>query len=131
MLSHVIEPKQLWPELQTWSRLILPADYCRRDLMQHSSTLLKMAKEQGAGYKYRTQTIIERLKISSDEERQMKALISKDEKQRRDREAWRADHTGMDRQTWLSENSTEASKPWEAEGISRRTWYRRQAKNSM
>jgi len=131
MLSHVIEPRQLWPELQTWSRLILPSDYCRKDLMQHSSSLLKMAKQTGAGYKYRTQTIIEKLQISSDEERQMKALISKDEKRRRDREAWQAEHTGMDRQSWLSENSISQEKPWESEGISRRTWYRRQAKNSM
>jgi hypothetical protein len=32
----------------------------------------------------------------------------------------------MTRAAWLEQNSTSRDKPWKAEGISRRTWYRRQ-----
>jgi len=31
----------------------------------------------------------------------------------------------LNRDAWLEKNSVSAKKPWEAEGISRRTWYRR------
>lgn len=33
----------------------------------------------------------------------------------------------MSRQDWLAKNSLSRNRPWEAEGISRATWYRRQA----
>lgn len=130
MLSHVLEPHQLWYELQTWSRLILPEDYCRRDLMAHSSSLLQKVREEGAGYKYRTSTMIERLSVTPDEERRMTALISSSEKRRRDREnteRQRREAGVQGRAEYLkgvSEGSAEAMRPWEAEGVSRATWYR-------
>ena len=55
----------------------------------------------------------------------MTRLISDAEKRRRDREAWRAAHTGRTREEWLAGNGASRAKPWEAESISRATWYRR------
>ena len=55
----------------------------------------------------------------------MTRLISDGEKRRRDREAWRAAHTGRTREEWLAGNGASRAKPWEAESISRATWYRR------
>lgn len=34
-------------------------------------------------------------------------------------------HVAQPRADWLAENSARRTKPWEAEGVSRATWYRR------
>lgn len=131
MLGAVVTPSQLWHEIQAWAGLILPADYCRSDLKAHSSSLLRRVHTGRGTYHYRTSTILERLHITPDEERVMRVLISQSEKRRRDREAWRAAHTGLNRAEYeaaVKEGSREQSKPWEALGISRATWYRRQSK---
>ena len=99
-LARVVPQAQLWPEIQTWARIILPAEYVSGALRQHSSTLLAQAKAAAAGatvqrrgrpaspvYAYRSSTIIERLEITSGEMREMTRLIDADEKRRRDREA--------------------------------------------
>ena len=132
MLGHVIPSNQLWPEIKTWAGLILPASYVndKRNLMAHSSSLLLKAKK-GDSYKYRAQTIIERLEISSDEMLEMSCLIDKDEKRRRDREEWRKNHSGLSRDEYDSKRLAESEKlaePWEKMGISRRTYYRRKNK---
>jgi hypothetical protein len=116
-LARVIPAGQLWGEVQEWARIILPASYVNGpDFRNHCSTLLAKAKEASDGkkvehngkqvtpvYTYRAETIIERLEITGDEMRQMSRLIDKDEKRRRDREAWRADHTGQTRQEYLAQ----------------------------
>lgn len=113
-LPFLVQPSQLWGEVHEWARIILPASYVNGpDFKNHCSTLLAKAKEESEGkkvehngkhvtpvYTYRAETIIERLEITGDEMRQMTRLIDKDEKRRRDREAWRADHTGMSREEY-------------------------------
>lgn len=99
-LARVIPAAQLWPEMQAWARIILPAEYVRGDYLRHSSTLLSQARAAAAGetvqrrgrasspvYAYKAPTIIERLEITPGEMREMTRLIDKDEKRRRDREA--------------------------------------------
>ena len=73
-------------------------------------------------YSPRNTTLAEIFQITADEEREMRTIISKDEKVRRRRE--KRHKQGVRPQ----EQSLERTKPWEAEGISRRTWYRRRAK---
>lgn len=144
MLGHVIPSNQLWHEIKTWAGLILPASYVNGNLLAHSSTLLKKAKQvanmtdeqrranEQAGikrkgaYRYKTDTIINRLGITSDDMRNfnLKVLIDKDEKRRRDREDWRSNHTGKTREDY-ERNSLSKNKPWENMGISRATYYRR------
>mgnify|MGYP004714247295 CR=1 FL=1 len=130
MLGHVIPSNQLWHEIQTWSGLILPSNYVKGELKAHYSTLLEKAKK-GESYKYKSQTIIDKLQITSDEMAQLCCLIDRDEKRKRDKMAWRKSHTGQSREEYNAnrlEGSEKLLKPWEALGISRRTYYYR--KNS-
>ena len=138
-LARVIPAGQLWPEIRAWSRIILPADYAASDAFaRHSSTLLRDAQRAMRGekdtfrgrnvtpvYTYRKNTLIERLAITGSEMRHMTRLIDDNEKRRRDREAWQLEHTGLTREEWLAENSLDREQPWNAEGISRATWFRR------
>lgn len=134
MLGHVIAPAQLWPEIKTWAGLIFPSDYVNKksNLMAHSSSLLLKAKK-GDAYKYRTQTIIDRLGITSDDMQNLNlsVLIDKDEKRRRDRVntmQQRRQAGAMERVEWLQEHNQEARKPWETMGISRATYFNRKKK---
>ncbi len=68
-------------------------------------------------YTPRNQTLLEIFKITPDEERKLRTIISKDEKVRRRREKRRAE--GVKVRTSFGD-----VKPWETEGISRATWYR-------
>ena len=140
-LARVIPAGQLWAEVQAWARIILPPDYANSETFaRHCSTLLHDARRAAAGeldthrgrsvtpvYTYGKESLIERLQVTADEMPHMTRLIDADEKRRRDREAWRADHSGKDRREWMGENSAEREKPWVADGISRATWYRRKA----
>ena len=121
-LARVVPACQLWPEIQAWGRLILPAEYAAGpDFHRHCSTLLRQAQAAAGGdtvqrgarrvtpvYTYRASTMIDRLEITPDEMRQMTRLIDGDEKRRRDREAWRASHTGLGREQWRAELSAMA-----------------------
>lgn len=69
-------------------------------------------------YTPRNQTLIERFCITPDEERKMRTIISRTEKERRRTEKRRSE--GVKERTRFGD-----IKPWEVEGISRRTWYRR------
>jgi len=141
MLGHIFEkqPERLWAEIQTFAALLLPADYRAKELHGHSSTLLRRIENGEGSYKYRTETIIEKLGITAIEMQDMKVLIDAEEKEGRRRRkrrttGERADRpngtTGHDRADWRAQvaaGSAAMEKPWEAAGVSRRTWYRKQA----
>jgi hypothetical protein len=58
----------------------------------------------------------------------MGALIDEQERERRRRERREKERreAGMiEREQWLADNPNARERPWEAEGISRATWYRR------
>ena len=115
-LARVIPYPVLWPEIQQWARIILPASYVNSPAFpRHCSTLLHQAKQAVDGqtiqhhgkavtpiYRYSPATIIERLEITGDEMRHMTRLIDKDEKRRRDRDKWREEHTGQTREEYDS-----------------------------
>lgn len=96
-LARVIPAGQLWYEVQSWSRLLLPADFVDRDLHRQCSTLLRRALAdamRAAGgdakvsvYTYTKQRLIEMLRITPDEMRHMTRLIDDAEKRRRHTEA--------------------------------------------
>lgn len=138
-LAMVIPAPQLPAEIEAWGRQILPDWYIDGEFSRHCSTLLDRARQAAAGervqhggknvspnWTYNKDTLIDLLEITPAEMRQMTRLIDGDEKRHRDREAWRASHTGQDRTAYLAANSVSRDKPWKAEGISRATWYRRQ-----
>lgn len=145
-LAHIFgnNSGNLWFECLAWSRKILPFSYANGELQRNCSTLLDRAKRASRGekveyrgkqvspiYTYRKSTLIDLFEITDDEMKSMSALISDDVKRVRDTEATRLarrEQGTQERSEWLAEHSVEASKPWEAEGISRATWYRRQQK---
>lgn len=137
-LARVFPAHQLWPEIEAWAQIILPNWYVKGDFARHCSTLLDLARRAAAGervehagrsvspiWTYSKQRLIELLEITSAEMTHMTRLIDDGEKRRRDRVAWRAAHTGQDRAEYLKANGISRDKPWEAEGVSRATWYRR------
>jgi len=78
-LARIFAPGLLYHEIVAHARLIMPADYVTRDLAGHCSTLMHRARQQH-GYRYRKVSLIDLLRITPDEERQMRALISSAEK---------------------------------------------------
>lgn len=73
-------------------------------------------------YKATTKHLIETLGVTSGEEENLNVItlrVKKSGKQRQKRE------------DWLAEHNIERTKPWEAEGISRRTWYKRKKLASL
>lgn len=86
-------------------------------------------KEVDPRYRFKNETLVDArwLSISPEEERLMGTIMSATESKRRDalraREK-RAVAGAVTRAEYL-ENALSAAKPWEAEGISRATWYRR------
>jgi len=117
----------LWKEAEALAAQIDPHSgwYQQSDL----STLYRKAREARAGatveyqgrtypplYTPRNQTLIDLFRITPEEERQLRTIISSAERNRRRREKRWAE--GTKPQPYRS------SKPWEDEGISRATWYR-------
>jgi hypothetical protein len=125
-LARIFRPENLYREIVAHAGLMLPRDYVARDLAGHCSSLLRLARE-ATPYRYRKTTLIELLRITPAEERHMGALISDTEKDRRDavRQRARRRAAGMTERSIYEANATERARPWETEGISRATWYRR------
>ena len=125
-LARVFRPENLYREIVAHAGLMLPCDYVARDLKGHCSSLLRLSRE-ATPYRYRKTTLIEVLQITPAEEHHMRALISDAEGKRRDavRQRARRRAAGMTERASYEANATERARPWEAEGISRATWYRR------
>lgn len=101
------------------------------DFESHNATSVKLL-EKGRGYAYSIQTMRKLLKITQYESPRLFALSNDEEKAARQAKAKRvkrASGGAKDRASWLAENNVSATQPWLAEGVSRRTWYRRQAQH--
>lgn len=105
------------------------------------TTLLRKAEARNRGetvsfkgeqwtplYTPKTQTLIDCFKITADEERQLHTIISKSEiaSRHREREESRRRAAGAIPRDQYESNSVSRQKPWDSEGISRSTYYRRQ-----
>jgi len=122
--------QDIWKEAQALASQIDPASgwYHQSDL----STLYRKAKQSLVGtlvtfqgrqypplYTPKNETLAEIFRITPDEERSLRTIISSTEKYRRRVEKRRADGVKDQMQ------SLTKTRPWEAMGISRRTWYSR------
>ena len=96
---------------------------------------MRLASDAWAGrgwvqtYRFGKTKLIELLQITGAEMSHMRALITEDKARRRDRDRKRKERAAkgaIARDDWLTANSTTQERPWQAEGISRATWYRRQ-----
>jgi len=77
-------------------------------------------------YTPKNDTLINLFRISDEEQRRLRTIISTDlakERHRKRDEARRRAAGAIDRATYEA-NSLSRRKPWEALGMSRRTWYR-------
>lgn len=136
-LARVVLARTLYREIEATLRMFLPPAYIDRELKHHSSSLLvratcaaegELVDFEGIGrtpiYTYRKDRLIDLLQVTPDEERLMSRLISNDEKRRRETERRRTTDI-MARLEWLATNFASRERPWQDDGISRATWYRR------
>jgi hypothetical protein len=146
-LAQCVAVEQLPQAIDSWLRPHLPANYidatggedCFR---RHIAPVLERAADEAEGklvahggkawtplYTYRSARLIQQFDISATEMRELglRTLIDAAEKQRRANINRR--RSGLDRPAWLGEHGSEQERPWEAEGISRPTWYRRRARS--
>jgi len=136
MLAQPVKIQSLYHEAAALAREISPdAFYRQSDL----STLYRKAQEYLSGaqvvfqgrryptfYTPQNNTLLEIFRVTMDEERHLTTIISRQEKYRRNNE--RREIKRRDSGARKYEKRTD--KPWESEGISRRTWYRRQTRDT-
>lgn len=91
--------------------------YRKASEMRDGATTVYQGREYPPLYTPRNQTLIDLFRITSDEERSLRTIISRTERERRRREKRR--EAGAKPRTVFGD-----VKPWEAEGISRAWWYR-------
>lgn len=99
------------------------------DFESHNATSVKLL-ESGKGYAYSIASMRRLLKVTVHESARLFVLSTEAEKEARRARAERARREAkgaVTRDRWLAENNASATQPWLAEGVSRRTWYRRQA----
>lgn len=136
LLSGATHSSQMYYEARTLASELAPAWAFRdKELM----TLYSKAKAYEAGekvsfggkeyaplYTPRNDTLINLFQITDQEQRELRTIISKGmaAERHKERETARRRAAGaIDRQTYESQ-SLSRQKPWEALGMSRRTWYR-------
>jgi hypothetical protein len=136
LLSGATNSKQMYHEAAALARELDPKwSSCSKELM----TLFRKAKDYEAGekvnfggktyaplYTPKNDTLINLFRITTDEQRQLKTIISSEmalERDRKRHEVRRRAAGAMDRHTYES-TSMSRQKPWEALGMSRASWYR-------
>lgn len=136
LLSGATNSKQMYYEATALAREIDPLWSCHsKELM----TLFSKAKAYEAGEKVRfggreyaplytpkNATLIDLFSITSEEEQQLKTIVSRAEaaeRHKRRAESRRRVAGVIDRQTY-ERTSLSRQKPWDALGMSRRSWYR-------
>lgn len=137
LLSGATHSGAMYHEASALAREMAPGwnEYRSKELM----TLYSKAKQFEAGekvtfggreypplYTPRNDTLINLFQITDDEQARLRTIISRDMAKERDRarkEAARRAAGAVDRETYESQ-SLSRQKPWEALGMSRRTWYR-------
>lgn len=136
LLSGATNPQQLWNEAQAVASAIDPG---WKPEQHRLTTLLRKAQEHAAGetvmlgdkaysplYTPKSKTLIDMFRITPDEERELKTIISKTERDRRRRDRHEAARraAGAIPRADYEANSLSRQKPWEKLGMSRATWYR-------
>jgi hypothetical protein len=132
-MLRIFPPTQAFAETGAFVSTMIEPGFLRRELAHLTSTAMRLARDAFAGrnwvqtYRHGKQTLIELLEITPAEMVEMRALISEEEHTRRERDRRRRERREagiVERSAWLAANNVSASRPWEAEGMSRPTWYR-------
>lgn len=130
-LASCTPEDQLLDTARSHLRDYIPHDYLAKKFVGHNSTSVKLAKE-GKSYAYKGNTMALLLNVSSDEEEHLKVIVSDETRGARRQvakavgERARRRRNGAQERAAYEEESVSKAKPWEAKGISRATWYRRE-----
>jgi len=129
VMAAPVPDNQFWYEARALASEIYPGDYWRESDL---STVYRKAQEYRAGsriiyqgrmypplYTPKNETLAEAFRIEPDEERHLQTIISQTEKNRRLRKKRWAE--GVQPRSTMPKHT----RPWEALGMSRRTWYRK------
>jgi len=120
-----------WTEREAQSRM--STLFRRAELAAAGGTVEWNGQKVDARYRFRSSTIVDWLQITPSEMRNagLRVLVDRDvgRELATGRERDRRRRQGAQERAAYEAASAEKAKPWEAEGISRRTWYRRQAEN--
>lgn len=135
-MSGQIHPSQSWYEAMSLAAQIDPnwtvplgdlaTLYDKAKAHQQGKRIEFNGREYSPLYTPKSQTLIEIFKITPEEERQLRTIVSKSESDRRHRErekARRRANGAQSREEYLA-GSISRQKPWEALGMSRAKWYR-------
>jgi len=126
MASDIVKANRFWDEARAvaagigegfWKQSDLSSLYQRCKLMLEGHRVEFQGKQLPLYYTPTNQTIIDKFEITPDEEQWLKTIISTGEKVRRRREKRHAE--GTKPQPYRNMKV----KPWEALGISRRSYY--------
>jgi hypothetical protein len=132
-LAVLAEQVAGWGERETSARMSAVQQRAKRAAL--GERIMYRDKKVDPRYRLRTDTIIARLGITKDEMigANLRHLVSKDIKQARERargECRRRRAGANDRRSYEA-NSLSQLRPWDAEGVSRRTWERRRRKGNV
>jgi hypothetical protein len=116
-----------WSERETSARM--SAVIARAEQAARGERIEYRGKLVDPRYRFRTETIVDLLGITETEMRAcgLRNLVSPEFKREQERQRWherRAAAGGLSRTEYL-DRSLSRQRPWEAEGVSRATWYRR------
>ena len=140
-LSHLVPAPVVRREIIALADEVTGGRWSERETRARMSAVIARAEQAARGqkvehrgrlvdprYHFRTSTIIDILDITEAEMRAcgLRHLVSPELRREMERQRWhhrRAAAGGVTRLEYL-EHSLTRQQPWEAEGISRRTWYR-------
>jgi hypothetical protein len=136
LLAEPVKIQSLYHEAAELAREISPDEFYRQSDL---STLYRKAQEYASGHRVEFQgrkyppfytpqnsTLLEIFRVTTDEEKHLTTIISRQEKYRRNNERREAKR----RAEGAKQYQKRTDKPWEREGISRRTWYRKQSRGT-
>ena len=145
-VSYLVPTAMVDREIVALANEVTGSRWHERETASRMSTVIARAEQAARGervtyqgrlvdprYRFRTSTIIDLLDITESEMRTcgFRHLVSPDIRREHERQRWhirRATAGGVSRAEYLKHSLTQ-QRPWEQEGISRRTWERRRAIN--
>jgi hypothetical protein len=112
--------------LEGWNEGDLSTLYRKARAFERGERIEHDGREYPPLYTPRNQTLIEVFRITPDEERELRTIVSESTARERDaarKNARRRAAGAVDRETYEA-NALSRQKPWEALGMSRASWYR-------
>lgn len=140
LTADPVKASELWNEAQViassidnrggwWYRSDLTSLYSRAKRYRDEEGHSLIGGGKSSTYKATNQYLMDLFKITPEEERELKTIISRQERNRRRTEKRR--EAGVKPREEYEANSLARQKPWEKEGISRAWWYEKRKKGLL